>query len=73
MARRIPTRRGTKYVAEPSGDKEAAVYADVYREDSAPTAKSHAATRLKPAPAAIPLTAAITGASIRENREMAAW
>jgi hypothetical protein len=36
-------------------------------------ARSQAATKENPAPAAIPLTAAMIGASMRENRDTAAW
>ena len=57
----------------PSGVRPIRVYAMVNLADSAAIARSVLQTRLKPAPAAVPFTAAITGARIRASREMPAW
>src|SRR2546430_16828963 len=71
MARRSPTSRGRKYDDEPSGLAAIREYAIVNFADSAATTRSPESARLKPPPAATPLTAMITGLSLRHRREMA--
>src|SRR5438093_2561173 len=71
MARRSPTSRGRKYDDEPSGLAAIREYAIVNFADSAATTRSPESARLNPPPAATPLTAMMTGLSLRHRREMA--
>ena len=55
-----------------SGDSPARVYAIVKRADSAASTRSPVSARLKPAPAAVPLTATISVACMRISVETVA-
>src|SRR5258705_10436779 len=65
--------RGRKYDEEPSGDAAIFEYAMVNFADSAATTRSPARARLMPPPAATPLTAMITGLTVRARRDTAPW
>ncbi len=73
IARATPTSRGSVNVPPPSMHKPAEVYACRRVADFAITRKSHAIASEKPPPAAIPLTAAITGFRMRRISSIAWW
>ena len=62
-----------KALATPNLENCSAGQAIANFADSAASTRSPATARLMPAPAAIPLTATTTGASIRARREFAEW
>ena len=66
-ARLSPTSRGRNQLDEPSGVSPTAVYAITNFVDTPATTRSEAPTRPSPAPAALPCTAATTGASPRTS------
>src|SRR5947199_7475704 len=66
---RSPTSRGRKYEDDPSGVAAIFEYAIVKRADSAAITRSPESANESPPPAATPLTAMITGLSLRARRD----
>src|SRR5207244_8395039 len=67
IARRRPTRRGKKYDDDPSGVAAIFEYAIVNLADSAASTRSPHSANENPPPAATPLTAMMTGFSLRSE------